>query len=74
MSRVVFLNLDEGQVVAHCLTEKIGISALEYLPGGGVRLVCKSGEGAGLIAAKLKKHLLDNDVTRQRHRPVTPLW
>jgi len=74
MSRVVFLNLDEGQVVAHCLTEKIGISALEHLPGGGVRLVCKSGEGAGLIAAKLKKHLLDNDVTRQRHRPVNPLW
>ena len=74
MSRVVFLGLDEGQVVAHCLKEKIGISAIEHLPGGGVRLVCKSSEGAGLIAVKLKKYLLDNDVTRERHRPATPLW
>ena len=74
MSRVVFLSLDEGPVVAHCLQEKIGISAMERLPGGGVRLVCMSVEGAGLIALKLKKHLLDNDVTRQKHRPATPLW
>ena len=74
MSRVVFLSLDEGQVVAHCLKEKIGISAIERLPGGGVRLVCKSSEGAGLVALRLKEHLLDDDVTRTRHRPVSPLW
>lgn len=74
MSRVVFLSLDEGKVVAHCLAAKIGISAIERLPGGGVRLVCMSGEGAGLIARQLKKNLLDDNVTRARHRPVSPLW
>ena len=74
MSRVVFLSLDEGKVVAHCLKENIGISAIEHLPGGGVRLVCMSSEGAGLIAVELKNYLLDNNVTRVRHRPATPLW
>ena len=40
MSRVLFVSLDEGQVVARCLAEKVGISAIERLPGGGVRFVC----------------------------------
>lgn len=74
MSRVVFLNLDEGQVVAHCLTEKIGISALEHLPGGGVRLVCKSGDGAALIRRKLKRYVMEDETQRARHRPLTGTW
>jgi len=74
MSRVLFVSLDEGQVVARCLAEKVGISAIERLPGGGVRFVCMSAEGAGVMARKLKAHLLDDKVTRARHRPVSPLW
>lgn len=75
MSRTVYLNMDEGKVVARCLKEKIGVSAIERLPGGGVRLVCKSGEGAVRIRAGLKSRLLDGDhVARERHRPATPLW
>jgi hypothetical protein len=74
MSRVLFVDLDEGVVVARCLAEKVGISAIERLPSGGVRLVCLSVEGAGLMARKLKAHLLDDNVTRARHRPVSPLW
>jgi hypothetical protein len=74
MSRVLFLSLQEGEVVASCLTEKVGISAIERLPGGGVRLVCKSGDDAVMMRRKLKRHLMDEDATRERYRPKTPLW
>jgi len=74
VSRVVLVNLDEGQVVAKCLNEKVGISAIERLPSGGVRLVCNSSEGAGTIMRKLKGHLIEGAVVRQRHRPTNPLW
>ena len=37
MSRALFVSLDEGQVVARCLAKNVGISAIERLPGGGVR-------------------------------------
>ena len=74
MSRVLFLSLDEGQVVTRCLSENVGISAIERLPGGGVRLVCKSGDDAVMMRRKLKPHLMDDTATRARHRPVTPLW
>lgn len=74
MSRVVFLSLDEGVVVVRCLSEKVGVSAIERLPGGGVRLVCNSSDGAALIRRKLKAYVMDDDAARERHRPSTPLW
>jgi hypothetical protein len=74
MSRVLFVALDEGQVVAKCLAEKVGISAIERLPAGGVRLVCMSSDGAERMTRKLKTHLSREDVTRERHRPASPLW
>ena len=74
MSRALFVSLDEGQVVSRCLAEKVGISAIERLPGGGVRLVCMSSEGAGVMTRKLKQHLMDDTVTRERFRPTRPLW
>ena len=74
MSRALFLSIDEGQVVARCLAEKVGISAIERLPGGGVRLVCKSGDDAVMMRRKLKQHLMGDDVTRQKLRPSSPLW
>ena len=74
MSRALFLSIDEGEVVARCLAEKVGISAIERLPGGGVRLVCKSGDDAVMMRRKLKRHLMDEDATRERYRPKTPLW
>ena len=72
MSRVVQLNLDEGVVVIRCLSEKVGISAIEALPVGGVRLVCSSSEGAERIRRKLKRYVIDGEVTRERHRPARP--
>lgn len=74
MSRALLIDLDEGQVVARCLKEKVGISAIERLPSGGVRLVCNSSEGAGTMLRALKGHLIKGEVVRERHRPITPLW
>ena len=75
MSRTLYLKLDEDKVVARCLKEKVGVSAIERLPGGGVRLVCKSSEGAERIRTVFRTQLLDEDgVQRKPHRPNTPLW
>jgi hypothetical protein len=74
VSRVIHLSLDEGVVVIRCLSEKVGISAIETLPGGGVRLVCMSSDGATIIRKKLKDYVMDGDVQREKHRPRTPLW
>jgi hypothetical protein len=74
MSRAILLTLDEGEVMAHCLKAKVGVSAIEGLVGGGVRLVCRSSAGAGIIRDKLKKHLIEGDAVRERHRPATPMW
>jgi len=75
MSRTLYLSLDEGKVIACCLKEKVGVSAIERLPKGGVRLVCKSSDGAQRIRRALKSQLIDDDESaRERHRPSTPLW
>jgi hypothetical protein len=74
MSRVLFLNIDEGEAVAKCLAENIGISAMERLPGGGVGQVCMSGEGAATLNRKLKARLIKGEVARAPHRPARPLW
>jgi len=74
MSRVLFVNLDEGQVVARCLSAKVGISDIERLPAGGVRLVCMSADGAALMGRNLKSHLFSEPRDRERRRPVRPLW
>jgi hypothetical protein len=74
MTRVVFLDMSESAVAARCVSEKVGISAIEALPAGGTRLVCMSGDGAALIRRKLKSHVLQGGAEREGHRPRTPLW
>ena len=74
MSRDILLSLGEGQVIAHCLTAKVGVSAIEGLVGGGVRLVCRSSAGAEIIREMLKKDLIHGEAVRERRRPATPLW
>lgn len=74
MSRVLFLSMDEGDVVARCRSEAIGISTLETLPAGGTRLVCMSVNGAEVMRAKLKSKLIKGTVERADFRPRTPLW
>lgn len=74
MSRAILLSMGEAEVRARCLDAKVGVSAIERLLDGGVRLVCMSSKGAELIRKKLKSHLIKGVATRERHRPNTPLW
>jgi hypothetical protein len=74
MSRVLLVALDQREVTALCAAEKVEISAIEGLTSGGVRLVCSSGDGAARMAKKLKTHLIEGEVIRERRRPTTSNW
>ena len=74
MSRAMNLALSESKVRDHCRTNSVEVSALEPLPGGGVRLVCASGEGAALLRLKLKRKLIDGEVKRTPLRANGPIW
>jgi hypothetical protein len=74
MSRVLFVALGEKQVMSRCLAEDVGISALERLPKGGVRLVCMSSEGAAIMARNLKSNLIAGEAVRELHRPRKTIW
>lgn len=69
MSRAINLSLDEGEAITKCLSAKVGVSAIERLPSGGVRLVCMSMEGADRLRKKLKAHVIKGDVVRSHYRP-----
>ena len=73
-ARVMFIQLDEDQVVARCAKENVGVSSIERIPTGGVRLVCMSVDGADRMRGKFKAQLIKGDVVREKHRPVRPLW
>ena len=66
MSRVLLLNLTEAEATKTCGDQGIGISVLEKLDSGGVRLVCVSADGAARMRHKLKAKLIDGPVTRSR--------
>lgn len=68
------LAMSEREALAQCLAAKVGVSAIERLPAGGVRLVCKSVDGADLIRRKLKQKIIANERARAKHRPAQPLW
>jgi hypothetical protein len=74
MSRAVLLSMSAEDAIAKCRDAKVGVSAIERIPAGGVRLVCMSSDGAATIRKKLKSHLIDGEVVRERHRPARPLW
>ena len=70
----MYVKMDEGAVSAACAKQDVGISAMEKLPDGGVRLVCMSSDGAETMRTKFKRHLINGEVTRERVRPSRPLW
>ncbi|QIK96408.1 hypothetical protein G7076_08095 [Sphingomonas sp. HDW15A] len=74
MNRVLFVDMEKEMVISRCKAEDVGISALEALPTGGIRLVCKSSDGAEVMTRKLKRHLIGGDVTRAPFRPRKTLW
>lgn len=68
------LAMSESEVIDRCQSAGVGVSAVESLPSGGVRLVCMSGAGADTLRRILSKKLIKGDVTRQKIRPSRPLW
>ena len=74
MSRAINLSLGESTVRERCQSAGIGVSALETLPGGGVRLVCMSSDGAETVRQMFKGKVLAEDKPRSKFRPNTPLW
>jgi hypothetical protein len=68
------LAMGESDVLARCQAAGVGVSAMELLPNGGVRLVCMSGAGAELLRNLLSKKLIKGDVARHKFRPSRPLW
>ena len=74
MSRALNLSMTMAQVDRQCRENGVAISALEPLPDGGARLVCMSNYGAAQIRSKLKAHIIEGEVRRERFRPATPLW
>jgi hypothetical protein len=74
MSRVLLLDMSAEAATDECHRLEIGVSALEALPAGGVRLVTMGSDGAERLRVKLKSKLIKGDVVRARHRPTKPLW
>lgn len=74
MSRVLHLRMSQDAAADHCNARKIGVSALETLPSGAIRLVCMSNDGAERARKSLKTKLIKGDMIRERHRPTKPLW
>ena len=68
------LAMSESEAMAGCRTTKVGVSAIETLPAGGIRLVCNSVDGADLIRRKFKSKIIKVEQQRQLHRPTSPLW
>ena len=66
------LSLSESKVREHCRANRVGVSALERLPRGGVRVVCASGEGATVLRALLKDKLIADNAERTRFSPDRP--
>jgi hypothetical protein len=68
------LAMSEQDALALCASHKVGVSAIERLPGGGVRLVCSGAAGADLIRQKAKSKIIAVEQVREKHRPASPLW
>ena len=74
MSRMLLLSMTEREAIAECAEAKVGVSAIESLASGGVRLVCMSSHGAETMRKALKKQLITGEVVRERHRPRHTSW
>lgn len=62
MTRTLLLSMKAGDVMAGCLRENVGVSAIEQLVSGGVRLVCMSSNGAARMRMVLKEKLIEGEV------------
>jgi len=69
MTRSLLVSMKAGDVMSTCLRENVGVSAIEQLTSGGVRLVCMSSDGAERMRVVFKPKLIQGDVVRERFRP-----
>lgn len=69
MTREIYLSVSESFVAEKCREENVGISAIRSLACGGTRLVCMSVDGADKMRERLKKHLMKDSASRERHGP-----
>jgi hypothetical protein len=69
MSRCINLQLSEAEVRKHCTLHAVGVSTIEPLTSGGVRLVCMSRDGAEQIRRGLKSKVIAGGTIRTRIRP-----
>ena len=74
MSREILVAMSESEVIAKCQAAKVGVSAIERIPAGGVRLVCMSMSGAETMRKKFKAHLIEGTVIREKLRPDHTTW
>ena len=74
MTRAMQLAMSEIEASDLCAKQKVGISTIEALPGGGVRLVCNSSTGAEIVRKKDRSKIMRVEGVREKHRPTTPLW
>ena len=74
MSRAMQLAMSENQARDLCAAQKVGVSTIEALPGGGVRLVCNSVRGADTVRQRARSKIMRVEQTRAKYRPSTPLW
>ena len=74
LNRVINLDMDASDALDHCRAKDVGVSAVEALPGGGIRLVCMSVSGAETIRRRLKANLLGEDAPRHKLRSRRGAW
>ena len=66
MSRVLLVNVTEEAAAKACARFDVGVSVVEPLDSGGVRLVCTTTDGAEIMRRKLRAKLIAGPVTRSR--------
>jgi hypothetical protein len=74
MSREILVAMGEAEVVAKCQAAKVGVSVIERIPAGGVRLVCMSSSGAETMRKAFKSRIIEGNVIREKLRPDRPYW
>jgi len=74
MSRAMNLQMREAEVRLCCTNLAVGVSVIEQLSSGGVRLVCMSSDGADRIREALKSKVIVGEVVRTRARPDRRAW
>lgn len=63
-NRATNLTMTEAEAIAKCNALGVGISVVEPLASGGVRLVCTTMAGAETLREKCKKQVIRTTVTR----------